>query len=118
MAARDWVATELDFTRSDLSVDQGFVSVFETTIRSLGGLLGAYTLSNNTVFLHKAIELGNRLLPAFNTVSGLPASKVRLEDGTVHIPSFRLSSTVEKAVPLSEVGTVLLEMRQLSLLSA
>ena len=54
--ARDWVASSLSF---DKNVD---VNLFETTIRVLGGLLSAYHLSKDEVFLRKA-------------VSGLPTSK-------------------------------------------
>ena len=56
----------------------GSVSVFETTIRELGGLLSAYDLSKDRVFLDKALELGGMLANAFNTASGLPLSAVDL----------------------------------------
>lgn len=45
-------------------------------IRYLGGLLSAYALSNETVLLERADDLGAKLLPAFNTTSGLPANGV------------------------------------------
>ena len=44
---QEWIQKHLDF-----AVDET-VSVFETTIRMLGGLLGAYTLSANPMFLKK-----------------------------------------------------------------
>ena len=44
----------------------------QTTIRELGGLLSAYDLSGDKVFLTKAIELGDLLMPAFDTQSGIP----------------------------------------------
>ena len=43
------------------------------------GLLGAHSLSNESIFLDKALELGNRMMPAFETASGLPESYVRLQ---------------------------------------
>lgn len=46
---------------------------FETVIRYLGGLLSAYTLSGQRVLLDKADELGQKLLPVFNTPTGMPA---------------------------------------------
>ena len=46
---------------------------FETVIRYLGGLLSAYTLSGNRMLLQKADDLGAKLLPVFNTESGLAA---------------------------------------------
>ena len=36
------------------------VSFFETSIRALGGLLSAYELSKEKVFLEKALDLGER----------------------------------------------------------
>lgn len=45
--------------------------LFQCTIRVLGGLLSAYHLADNDqLFLDKAIELADRLLPAFETQSG------------------------------------------------
>ena len=46
---------------------------FETVIRYLGGLLSAYALSGRQILLDKADQLGTRLLPVFNTQSGLAA---------------------------------------------
>jgi hypothetical protein len=43
------------------------INVFETTIRVVGGLCGAYELSGNATFLHRAVELADRLLAAFDT---------------------------------------------------
>ena len=54
------------------------VKFFETVIRYLGGLLSSYALSHNTVLLLRADDLGRRLLPAFDTPSGLPAFSVNL----------------------------------------
>lgn len=45
----------------------------------MGGLLSAYFLSGgDELYLHKAQALGDRLLPAFNTSSGLPVTKVQV----------------------------------------
>lgn len=42
----------------------------QITIRVLGGLLAAYSMSeNDPIFLEKAIDLADRLLPTFDTVS-------------------------------------------------
>jgi len=48
--ARDWVAHNLSFTRD------AYVSTFEITIRVLGGLLSAYHLSRDHIFLDKAVS--------------------------------------------------------------
>ena len=59
--AADWVETELNF-----EPDVGKTSFFETNIRIVGGLLGAYYLSGDRMFLGRAKELADRLLPAFD----------------------------------------------------
>lgn len=48
------------------------LSVFETTIRFVGGLLACYALTGDTVFKDKAVEVADALLPAFETPTGLP----------------------------------------------
>jgi mannosyl-oligosaccharide alpha-1,2-mannosidase len=48
--------------------------LFETTIRYLGGLLGAYDVSGGKykVLLEKAEELGEVLMGAFDTPNRMP----------------------------------------------
>lgn len=50
------------------------VPLFETTIRYLGGLLGAYDVSGGKypILLQKADQLGEFLFRAFNTPNGIP----------------------------------------------
>jgi len=55
------------------------VPFFETVIRYLGGLLSAYALTNNTVFLSRAEDLGRRMMPIFDTKSGIPGYSVDTE---------------------------------------
>jgi mannosyl-oligosaccharide alpha-1,2-mannosidase len=64
---------------ADHSYQDIYIGFFETVIRYLGGLLSAYALSGNTILLARADDLGQRLLPAFNTSSGLPAASVNLK---------------------------------------
>ncbi|KAK5942974.1 hypothetical protein PMZ80_003979 [Knufia obscura] len=47
------------------------VNFFESTIRYLGGLLGAYDLSGDARLLPKLVELGELLYSAFNTANGM-----------------------------------------------
>jgi mannosyl-oligosaccharide alpha-1,2-mannosidase len=58
------------YVERDLSFDvDGDLNAFETTIRILGGLLSVYHLSgNDTIYLERAIDLGTRLLPIFDSV--------------------------------------------------
>jgi hypothetical protein len=103
--ARDWVETGL---RLDQDVD---VNLFECTIRVLGGLLSTYSLSGDKVFLDRAQDLGQRLLPAFNRQSGVPFSDVNLGTHTAHRPRWGPDSST------SEVTTIQLEFKELSRLS-
>lgn len=52
--------------------DYSEISVFETIIRYMGGLISAYELSGDDLMLEKAKELGVTLLPAFDTATGMP----------------------------------------------
>ncbi|KAF5312213.1 hypothetical protein D9619_003686 [Psilocybe cf. subviscida] len=70
--ARDWVANKLTFDRD------GNFNTFETTIRVLGGLLSAYHFSEDQIFLDKAVDLADRILPVFDTATGLPLSMTNL----------------------------------------
>ncbi|KAL2092224.1 hypothetical protein ACEWY4_012022 [Coilia grayii] len=100
--AKKWVATELSFNKN---VD---VNLFESTIRILGGLLSTYHLTGDRLFLDKAIDIGTRLLPAFNTPSKIPYSDVNIGAGTAHPPRWTSDSTV------AEVTSIQLEFRELS----
>ncbi|XP_026477334.1 endoplasmic reticulum mannosyl-oligosaccharide 1,2-alpha-mannosidase isoform X1 [Ctenocephalides felis] len=100
--ARDWVANQLTF---EISRD---VNLFEITIRVLGGLLSAYHLTNDDLFLQKALDLGERLLPCFETNSGVPFSDVNLATRKAHSPKWSPDSST------SEVTTLQLEFRDLS----
>ena len=72
--ARDWVRDHLDYSNVH---DE--VSTFETTIRNLGGMLSAYELSRDDIFLSKAEELGSRLLrSAMSYTKGNTIPKTRV----------------------------------------
>ena len=71
--AKEWVAERLHF-----SINKD-VNLFETTIRVLGGLLSAFHLSGEKIFLEKGKDLGNRLMGAFQSPSGIPYSDVNLK---------------------------------------
>lgn len=58
-----------------------FVQVFEVNIRILGGLLAIYDITKNPEILKKAIDFGDRLLPAFNSPTGIPYHSVNLKTG-------------------------------------
>ncbi|KAK0102744.1 hypothetical protein ONS95_006342 [Cadophora gregata] len=85
------VLEEIDFSKPNADK----VSVFEVTIRYLGGLLGAWDVSEHKypVLLKKATQLGDFLVKAFETENGLPvpyywwrnetSGKLPGEDGVV-----------------------------------
>ncbi|XP_021572497.1 endoplasmic reticulum mannosyl-oligosaccharide 1,2-alpha-mannosidase, partial [Carlito syrichta] len=103
--ARKWVSKRLRFEKD---VD---VNLFESTIRILGGLLSAYHLSGDSLFLRRAEDFGNRLMPAFNTPSKIPYSDVNIGTGVAHPPRWTSDSTV------AEVTSIQLEFRELSRLT-
>lgn len=87
--AREWISTTLTYDQ-----DQD-VNTFETTIRMMGGLLSAHYLSNEfpelapitdddegaageDLYLEKAKDLADRLIPAFESQSGVPYASVNL----------------------------------------
>ena len=91
-----------------MSFDQDiYVKNFEITIRMLGGLLSSYQLTGDKRLLALADDLGKRLLPAFNSPTGLPYVYVNLKTGAVR--------GVETNP--AEAGTLLLEFGTLSKLT-
>eukprot|EP00727_Mastigamoeba_balamuthi_P004569 m51a1_g1411 putative alpha mannosidase (617) ;mRNA; f:18153-20665 len=70
-SARAWVDEYLAFD-SDLNV-----SVFETSIRVLGGLLSVYDLTRDSVYLDKAVRCADILVDrAFSRDDGLPYATI------------------------------------------
>lgn len=92
-----WVKANLDF-----DVD-GEVSVFETSIRLVGGLLSAHHACGDPVLLAKARDLADRLLPAFATPTGMPYRFVNLKTGAVRDPE---TNPAEVGSYLPEWGTL------------
>jgi len=83
------------------------VKVFEVTIRLLGGLLSGYQMTGDARLLHLADDLGTRLLPAFNTPTGMPYMFVNLRTG---------KTSGARSNP-AEIGTLILEFGTLSKLT-
>ncbi|KAL7018304.1 hypothetical protein ACKWTF_010717 [Chironomus riparius] len=103
--ARKWVEESL---KLDVNRD---VNLFEVTIRVLGGLLSIYHLSGDEIYMTKALELGKRLMPSFDSTSGIPYSDVNLFSMQAHSPKWSPDSST------SEVTTIQLEFRDLSRIS-
>ncbi|CAO2637212.1 ER degradation-enhancing alpha-mannosidase-like protein 3, partial [Lemmus lemmus] len=108
----------------DVNLDNDVVvSVFETNIRVLGGLLGGHSLAimlkekgeymqwYNDELLQMAKQLGYRLLPAFNTTSGLPYPRINLKFG-IRKPEARTGTETDTCTACA--GTLILEFAALS----
>lgn len=100
-ATRAYILENLSF---DKDID---VQNFEITIRILGGLITSYQLTNDKRFLDLAEDLGKRLLPVFDSPTGMPYRYVNLKTGKVRNP---VSNP-------AETGTLLLEFGALSKLT-
>jgi ER degradation enhancer, mannosidase alpha-like 2 len=99
--ARELIVTKLSFDK-DI-----YVKNFEITIRLLGGLLSSYQLSGDKRLLALAQDLADRLLPAFDSPTGMPYVEVNLRTGKVRNPETNPA----------EVGTLLIEFGALSKLT-
>lgn len=95
--ARELIATRLSFDR-DLDVKH-----FEIVIRLLGGLLSGYQMTGDARLLALADDLGTRLLPAFDSPTGLPYVMVNLRTGKT---SGTESNPAESGTLLLEYGTL------------
>jgi len=105
MGLKEAAAEDRELIDNNLSFDKDIsVKNFEITIRMLGGLLSSYQLTGDNRLLDLATDLGNRLLPVFNSPTGMPYVNVNLKTGAV--------SGVETNP--AEVGTLLLEFGTLS----
>ncbi|KAI0400018.1 glycoside hydrolase family 47 protein [Xylaria palmicola] len=112
---RKWLQRSLTYDQ-----DQD-VNTFEMTIRMLGGLLSAHYLStrlpdvasrSDSVYLAKAVEVAERLLPAYESRSGIPYASVHLSK-RAGVPSHADGGSSSTA----EAATLQLEMKYLSYLT-
>ena len=99
-------AKELILSKLNFNADNE-VQVFEIVIRLLGGLESAYELDGDRRFLSLAEDLANRLLPAFNTPTGIPYRYIHLQTGA-------LRDSINNP---AEIGTLMLEFGKLSQLT-
>ncbi len=91
----------IDSLNFDKDID---AKIFEVNIRILGGLLSMYELSKNEKILDKARDFANRMMPAFQTQTGIPRYWVNLKTGV----------SSGDTVNIAEAGTYLIEMGILS----
>ncbi len=100
-STREYILTHLSFDH-DM-----YVKAFEINIRLLGGLLSSYQLTGDERFLKLARDLGDRLIPIFQSPTGLPYVEVNLRTGAVR---------GTKTNP-AEIGTYLIEFGTLTRLT-
>lgn len=94
---RKYITDTLSFDR-DIDVQN-----FEITIRLLGGLLSAYQITGDKKLLTMAEDLGTRLLPVFDSPTGLPYKYVNLKTGKTR---GEISNPAETGTLLIEFGTL------------
>jgi mannosidase alpha-like ER degradation enhancer 2 len=104
MGLDDEAAATKQYILENLSFDKDIdVQNFEITIRLLGGLLTNYQLTNDKRFLTLAEDLGNRLLPVFDSPTGMPYRYVNLKTGKTRDS---ISNPAETGTLLIEFGTL------------
>ncbi|KAJ9256811.1 CAZyme family GH47 [Paecilomyces variotii] len=101
---------KIDFTTSS----RKDIPVFETVIRYLGGLLGAYDISGQKyrVLLDKAIELAEILIGAFDTPNRMPVMYYNWAPDYVSQPH-----RANTRVVLAEIGSLSMEFTRLAQLT-
>ncbi|KAK1815372.1 hypothetical protein LTR12_010251 [Friedmanniomyces endolithicus] len=100
----------IDFTTSIRSD----IPLFETTIRYVGGLIGAYDISNAKypILLDKAVELAEVLYSAFDTPNRLPQTYYRWKPAFASQPHRATNRVV-----MAELGSLSLEFTRLAQLT-
>ena len=96
--AKALIVEKLSFDK-DVSVKN-----FEVTIRLLGGLLSGYQMTGDRRLLALARDLGRRLLPVFESPTGMPYMFVNLKSG---------KTSGARSNP-AEIGTLMLEFGTLA----
>ncbi|KAH0785478.1 Mannosyl-oligosaccharide 1,2-alpha-mannosidase MNS1 [Histomonas meleagridis] len=102
--ARDWVANSFSMS--------GSYSVFEINIRHIGGLISAYELTGDKMFLDKVTQLADALLPVFNPQTGLFSNLVSIHRNG---DKYQGSPHGGDSNYLADVGTIQLEFYTLSM---
>jgi mannosyl-oligosaccharide alpha-1,2-mannosidase len=97
----------IDFGKSDAMT----ISVFETTIRYLGGLVSAYDLSAEPVLLDKAIQVAEMLYRAFDTSNNTPKDRLNIESAKVE---GREGFPADRSMWFASLGSLTMEFTRLA----
>jgi len=104
MGLKEEANTTREYIVRSLSFDKNIeVQNFEITIRLLGGLVSSYQLTGDKRLLNRAEDLGNRLLPVFDSPTRLPYRYVNLKTGKVR---GNVTNPAEAGTLLIEFGTL------------
>lgn len=106
--AKEWIREKFSLRESTADL-----SLFETNIRFIGGLLSIYALTKEQLFLDKAKAVADLLLPAFDTPTGIPMALINVRTGQTGNYGWASSG----CSILSEFGTLELEFDYLSRLT-
>ncbi|ORY61002.1 glycosyl hydrolase family 47-domain-containing protein [Pseudomassariella vexata] len=101
----------IDFTYSPQRAE---IPVFETTIRYLGGLLGAYDVSGGkaggyNILLDKAVELAEILMGVFDTPNRMPVLYYHWKPAHASQPK-----RAETGISIAELGSLAMEFTRLA----
>jgi mannosidase alpha-like ER degradation enhancer 2 len=108
MGMEDEAEATLEYIKANLSFDiDGPLKHFEVVIRVLGGLISAYQFSGDEEILALAVVLADRMLPVFDSPTGMPYTHINLTTGEVG----------GVASNPAEIGTVQLEYGMISKLT-
>ncbi|XP_052851611.1 mannosyl-oligosaccharide alpha-1,2-mannosidase IA [Drosophila gunungcola] len=101
--SRDWIEKSFSLDRVDEAL-----SVFELTSRLLAPMLTLYSLTGDLLYKDKAIHIADKIVPAFDTATGIPRRLVVPKQGST------LTRYLDDVSRVSEFGALHLEFFYLS----
>lgn len=104
---RDYIEKKLHFKH--LGKDGKSISVTDTILRGVGGLLGAYAVTDDWMFAEKAGSLMNVIMPAFDHDDGVFYTYFNPQTRSKNMASWH-----QNRATLTDVGSIQLEMRYLT----
>ena len=92
------------FLKANLDFNKDmYVSHFEIVIRMLGGLTALYQHTEDPFYLEKATDLADRMLPVYDSPTGMPYTEVNLSTGQVR---GNISNPAQIGTLILEYGTL------------
>ncbi|KAI0158353.1 glycoside hydrolase family 47 protein [Xylariaceae sp. FL1272] len=100
-------AVKIDYSKTNNTQ----INYFETVIRHLGGLLGAYDLSLESALLEKAVELADLLYIAYDTPNNMPPMYLNFNNAK---RGNQITSTAESSSAVASSSLEFTRMSQLT----